>query len=241
MPCRRTRNTNQRPPFDRWTATSCARRPCAIHRHRPGTSTRRRSSPLTKPNLGAGSPLAGWTTPPPARSWSGSVVSAGTSDGPARLLPRSQLGYENFLTTFVDKPDRLFWLAARFGEVGLPNAQLKLGNAALNGATSGGQVSILDVPTAHARLASPLAFPDLVTSAAKIPRLRPAALHQSDPTGERLRSLCGVSCESEGSDPDHPPNRQRNIGRLGRAHFRQKDLFIPNKRSSSERSISVNA
>src|SRR5207249_8934394 len=75
--------------------------------------------------------------------------------------------YEIVLTTYADKPDRLYWLAARFGEMGLPNAQLKLGTAALTGATAGGEVSILDVPPALARVASPLVFPDLVTSVAK--------------------------------------------------------------------------
>src|SRR5436190_14150439 len=83
------------------------------------------------------------------------------------LFKEANWEYEIFLTTYADKPDRLYWLASRFGEMGLPNAELKLGNAALNGATAEGQVSVLDVPQALARVASPLVFPDLVTSAAR--------------------------------------------------------------------------
>src|SRR5262249_34853229 len=75
------------------------------------------------------------------------------------LYKEANWEHEIFLTTYVDKPDRLYWLAARFGEMGLPNAALKLGTAALNAATAEGQVSVLDVPLALARVSSPLAFP----------------------------------------------------------------------------------
>ncbi|MBI2755139.1 MAG: transglycosylase SLT domain-containing protein [Chloroflexi bacterium] len=75
--------------------------------------------------------------------------------------------YEGFLTQYVDKPAQLYWLAARFGDLGLPNAQLKLGTAALAAATAEGQVSVLDVPKALQRVAFPLAFPDMVTGVAK--------------------------------------------------------------------------
>src|SRR5439155_21535499 len=108
--------------------------------------------------------------------------------------------YEIFLTTYTDKPDRLYWLAARFGQMGLPNAQLKLGTAALNGATAAGQVSILDVPVALARVASPLAFPDLVTSAARArgfdPLLFTSLMHQEsdfDPYVESVAKAKGLT------------------------------------------------
>ncbi|TMF04942.1 MAG: tetratricopeptide repeat protein [Chloroflexi bacterium] len=108
------------------------------------------------------------------------------------LFKQANWEYEIFLTTYADKPDRLYWLAARFGEMGLSNAELKLGTAALDGATAGGQVSVLDVPPALARVASPLAFPDLVASAATQRGLDPL-LFMSLMQGERPH-------------PDHPPD-----------------------------------
>src|SRR5919204_6979156 len=108
--------------------------------------------------------------------------------------------YEIFLTTYVDKPDRLYWLSTRFAEMGLPNAALKLGTAALSAATAEGQVSILEVPLALARAASPLAFPDLVTSAAKArgidPLLFTSLMHQEsdfDPYVESVARAKGLT------------------------------------------------
>jgi soluble lytic murein transglycosylase len=135
--------------------------------------------------------------------------------------------FEIFLTTYADKPDRLYWLAARFGEMGLPNAQLKLGNAALNGATAEGRVSILDVPLALARVASPLAFPDLVTSAAKTrgfdPLLFTSLMHQEsdfDPYVESVAKAKGLT--------QIIPQTGTEIARaLGIKNFNQDDLYHP--------------
>jgi len=135
--------------------------------------------------------------------------------------------FEIFLTTYADKPDRLYWLAARFGEMGLPNAELQLGNAALNGATAEGQVSILDVPPALARVASPLAFPDLVTSAASARGLDPllftSLIHQEsdfDPYVESVAKAKGLS--------QIIPQTGMEIARaLHIQDFQQEDLFHP--------------
>jgi soluble lytic murein transglycosylase len=135
--------------------------------------------------------------------------------------------FEVFLTTYVDKPDRLYWLAARFGEMGLPNAELMLGKAALNGATAEGQVSILDVPAALARVASPLAFPDLVTSAAKArgfdPLLFTSLMHQEsdfDPYVESVAKAKGLT--------QIIPQTGTEIARALRVQgFQQEDLFHP--------------
>jgi soluble lytic murein transglycosylase len=108
--------------------------------------------------------------------------------------------HEIFLTTYADKPDRLYWLAVRFGEMGLPNAALKLGTAALNAATAEGQVSILDVPPPLARAASPLVFPDLVTSMSRQRGLDPllftSLMHQEsdfDPYVESVAKAKGLT------------------------------------------------
>jgi soluble lytic murein transglycosylase len=135
--------------------------------------------------------------------------------------------FEIFLTTYADKPDRLYWLAARFGEMGLPNAQLKLGTAALNGATAEGQVSILDVPTALARVASPLAFPDLVSAAAQArgfdPLLFTSLMHQEsdfDPYVESVARAKGLT--------QIIPQTGTEISRaLGIQNFNQDDLYQP--------------
>jgi len=84
--------------------------------------------------------------------------------------------HEIFLTTYVDKPDRLYWLAVQFGSLGLPNAALKLGTAAVNAATAEGQVSVLEIPPALARAASPLAYADLVASTARARGINPLLL-----------------------------------------------------------------
>jgi soluble lytic murein transglycosylase len=137
--------------------------------------------------------------------------------------------YEAFLTTYADKPDRLYWLAARFGEMGLPNAELKLGSAALDGATAGGEVSILDVPRALARVASPLAFPDMVAPIAQKQGLDPllftSLMHQEsdfDPYAESVAKAKGLT--------QIIPQTGDEIARaLGVKDFQQADLFHPRR------------
>ncbi len=135
--------------------------------------------------------------------------------------------FEGFLTTYAGKPDRLYWLAARFGELGLPNAQLLLGKAALNAATAEGQLSVLEVPAALARVASPLAFPDLVTSVARArgidPLLFTALMHQEsdfDPYAESVAEAKGLT--------QIVPQTAAEIARALRTpDFQQADLFQP--------------
>jgi soluble lytic murein transglycosylase-like protein/TolA-binding protein len=135
--------------------------------------------------------------------------------------------HEIFLTIYADKPDRLYWLAARFGEMGLPNAQLKLGTAALNGATAEGQVSILDVPSALARVASPLAFPDLVTSVAKArgidPLLFTSLMHQESDFDPYVESVA----RARGLTQIIPQTASEIATALGVKDFNQEDLFHP--------------
>jgi soluble lytic murein transglycosylase len=135
--------------------------------------------------------------------------------------------HEIFLTTYADKPDRLYWLAARFGEMGLPNAQLKLGTAALNGATAEGQVSILDVPLALARVASPLAFPDLVSAAAKArgfdPLLFTSLMHQESDFDAYVESVA----KAKGLTQIIPQTGLEIARALGVKDFRQEDLYHP--------------
>jgi soluble lytic murein transglycosylase len=135
--------------------------------------------------------------------------------------------HEIFLTTYVDKPDRLYWLASRFGEMGLPNAGLKLGTAALAAATAEGQVSILDVPLALGRVASPLAFPDLVASTARSrnvdPLLLMSLMHQEsdfDPYAESVAKAKGLT-------QIIPQTGTEIATALGIKNFRQEDLFQP--------------
>lgn len=133
--------------------------------------------------------------------------------------------HEIFLTTYADKPDRLYWLAARFGEMGLPNAQLKLGTAALSAATAEGQVSILDVPSALARVASPLAFPDMVTSAAKArgidPLLFTSLMHQESDFDPYVESVA----KAKGLTQIIPQTASEIAAALGVKDFNQADLF----------------
>ena len=135
--------------------------------------------------------------------------------------------HEIFLTTYADKPDRLYWLAARFGEMGLPNAQLKLGTAALSAATAEGQVSILDVPLALARVASPLAFPDLVASAARgrglDPLLFTSLMHQESDFDPYVESVA----RAKGLTQIIPQTAVEIATALGVKDFSQTDLFHP--------------
>jgi soluble lytic murein transglycosylase len=135
--------------------------------------------------------------------------------------------HEIFLTTYLDKPDRLYWLASRFGEMGLPNASLKLGTAALNAATAEGQVSILDVPLPLARVASPLAFPDLVANTARARNVDPllfmSLMHQEsdfDPYAESVAKAKGLS-------QIIPQTAIEIANALGVRGFQQEDLFHP--------------
>jgi soluble lytic murein transglycosylase len=143
------------------------------------------------------------------------------------LFKQANWEYEIFLTTYADKPDRLYWLAARFGEMGLPNAELKLGTAALGGATADGQVSILDVPPALARVASPLAFPDMVTTAAKQrgfdPLLFTSLMHQESDFDPYVESVA----KAKGLTQIIPQTGNEIAHALGIKGFQQEDLYHP--------------
>jgi len=133
--------------------------------------------------------------------------------------------HEIFLTAYVDKPDRLYWLASRFAELGLPNAALKLGTAAVNAATAEGQVSILDVPPALARAASPLAYPDLVANAARArgidPLLMTSLMHQESDFDQYAESVA----KAKGLTQIIPQTGLEIANALGVKDFRQEDLF----------------
>lgn len=135
--------------------------------------------------------------------------------------------FETFLTTYADKPDRLYWLAARFGNMGLPNAELQLGNAALGAATADGQLSILDVPAPLARAASPLAFPELVTSAARARGLDPllftALMHQESDFDPYIESVA----QAKGLTQIIPETGAEIARALRLPDFQQQDLFSP--------------
>jgi len=143
------------------------------------------------------------------------------------LYRQANWEHEIFLTTYDDKPDRLYWLASRFAELGLPNAALNLGNAALFAATAEGQISILDVPRPLARAASPLAFPDMVTPLARArgidPLLFTALMHQEsafDPYAESVAKAKGLS-------QIIPQTALEIAAALRVREFRQEDLFHP--------------
>ncbi len=111
--------------------------------------------------------------------------------------------------------------------MGLPNASLKLGTAALNAATAEGQVSPLDVPLALARVASPLPFPDMVISTAKARNLDPLLLmslmHQEsdfDPYAESVAKAKGLT-------QIIPQTGLEIASALGVKDFHQEDLFHP--------------
>ena len=143
------------------------------------------------------------------------------------LYRQANWEYEVFLTTYADKPDRLYWLAQRFGEMGLPNAQLKLGTAALNAATAEGQVSILDVPRALARVASPLVFPDLVSSISKQRGLDPllftSLMHQESDFDSYVESVA----KARGLTQIIPKTGNEIARALGVNDFTQDDLYHP--------------
>ncbi|MBV8714876.1 MAG: transglycosylase SLT domain-containing protein, partial [Chloroflexi bacterium] len=143
------------------------------------------------------------------------------------LYKQANWEYEIFLTTYADKPDRLYWLAERFGEMGLPNAELKLGSAALDGATAGGDVSVLDVPRALARVASPLVFPDLVTSTAKQRNIDPllftSLMHQESDFDPYVESVA----KAKGLTQIIPKTGNEIAAALGINNFAQEDLYKP--------------
>jgi len=109
--------------------------------------------------------------------------------------------------------------------MGLPNAELKLGTAALNGATAEGQVSILDVPRALARVASPLVFPDLVTGMAKQrnvdPLLFTSLLHQESDFDPYVESVA----KAKGLSQIIPKTGSEIANALGIKNFQQDDLY----------------
>jgi soluble lytic murein transglycosylase len=141
------------------------------------------------------------------------------------LYRQANWEHEIFLTTYIDKPDRLYWLAARFAELGLPNAALKLGTAALNAATAEGQVSVLEVPPALARAASPLAYPDLVTATARTrgldPLLLTSLMHQESDFDAYAESVA----KAKGLTQIIPQTALEIANALGVKDFRQEDLF----------------
>jgi peptidoglycan lytic transglycosylase len=143
------------------------------------------------------------------------------------LYKQANWEYEIFLTTYADKPDRLYWLAERFGEMGLPNAELKLGSAALDGATSGGETSVLDVPRGLARVASPLVFPDLVTAVARQRGLDPllftSLMHQESDFDPYVESVA----KAKGLSQIIPQTGTEIANALGIKGFQQDDLYQP--------------
>jgi soluble lytic murein transglycosylase len=143
------------------------------------------------------------------------------------LYKQANWEFEGFLTTYADKPDRLYWLAERFGEMGLPNAGLMLGNAALNGATAEGQISILDVPLALARVASPLVFPDLVTTLSRQrgvdPLLFTSLMHQESDFDPYVESVA----KAKGLTQIIPKTGSEIANALGIKDFQQDDLYQP--------------
>jgi soluble lytic murein transglycosylase len=143
------------------------------------------------------------------------------------LFRQANWEYEAFLTSYADKPDRLYWLAARFGDMGLPNAALKLGSAALHGATAEGQVSMLDVPLALARASSPLAYPDLVVATARArgidPLLFMSLVHQESDFDAHAESVA----KAKGLTQIIPQTGNEIASALKVPGFRQEDLFLP--------------
>jgi soluble lytic murein transglycosylase len=143
------------------------------------------------------------------------------------LYKQANWEFEAFLTTYADKPDRLYWVAEHFGDMGLPNAELKLGTAALDAATAEGQISLLDVPRALARVASPLAFSDLVTSTAKPhgldPLLLTSLMHQESDFDAYAESVA----KAKGLTQIIPKTGTEIAGKLGVKDFEQTDLFQP--------------
>ena len=127
--------------------------------------------------------------------------------------------HEVFLTSYVDKPDRLYWLSTRFNDLGLPNAALKLGTAAVDAATAEGQISVLDIPPALARAASPLAYPDLVTADRQSARPRPVAamslMHQESDFDAYAESVA----KAKGLTQIIPADRHRDRHQTWRQGF----------------------
>src|SRR5204863_8746478 len=103
----------------------------------------------------------------------------------------------------------------------------RLGTAALDAATAEGQVSILDVPLALGRAASPLAFPDMVASMAKSRSmdslLLTSLMHQEsdfDPNVESVARAKGLT--------QIIPQTGTEIARALRIpDFQQTDLYYP--------------
>jgi soluble lytic murein transglycosylase len=111
--------------------------------------------------------------------------------------------------------------------MGLPNAELQLGTAALNAATADGQTSILDVPTALARVASPLVFPDLVASVSRQRGLDPllftSLMRQESDFDPYVESVA----QAKGLTQIIPQTANEIASALKVPNFAQSDLFNP--------------
>ena len=109
----------------------------------------------------------------------------------------------------------------------MPNAALKLGTAAVSAATAEGQISVLDIPPALARVASPLAYPDLVTSTARARGLDPLLLmslmHQESDFDAYAESVA----KAKGLTQIIPQTGLEIANKLAVRNFRQEDLFNP--------------
>lgn len=134
--------------------------------------------------------------------------------------------YEELLARHQDYGDRLYWLARWFEEAGLYYGGAKLGVAALS---ASGLQSVLDAPKALAKVAYPLAYPDLVSAAAQrygLDQLLFTALMRQeseyDPGAESVAQARGLT-------QIIPPTAQdvaRGLGLDPRA-FRLDDLYRP--------------
>jgi soluble lytic murein transglycosylase len=102
-----------------------------------------------------------------------------------------------------------------------------LGKAALNGATSAGQTSILDVPRALARVASPLVFPDVVTTLANQRKVDPllftSLIHQESDFDPYVESVA----KAKGLTQIIPQTGTEIANALGMKNFQQDDLYHP--------------
>ncbi len=134
--------------------------------------------------------------------------------------------YEELLARHRDYGDRLYWLARRFEEAGLYYGGAKLGVAALG---ASGLESVLDAPKALAKVAYPLAYPDLVSAAAQrygIDQLLFTALMRQeseyDPGAESVAQARGLTQII----PSTAQDVARGLG-LDPKTFRLDDLYRP--------------
>jgi soluble lytic murein transglycosylase len=145
------------------------------------------------------------------------------------LYRQASWEHEALLTRFADKPAHLYWLAARFGELGLPNAELQLGSAALRAATAEGQVSVLDVPAALQRVAFPLAFPDLVAPIARRRGLDPLLLNALMRQESDFDAYAESVAKARGLTQIVPKTGEEIAAALGVGDFTPESLFRPER------------